>query len=577
MAVFSPLELKRLISQLQHTKHSEYKSRQVIEYVLERGGTRAVNQIFGGIRGKIGILATKSRDSITIQDGVDKMVLYAAEIGKPELLKFLLESGKADVHVTQDMKTRCLIQALKGIHTECVELLTTAGADVNGKNFFDIPLFIALEQVQCTKLLIGAGADVNKKDSYGNTCLTNAVHHGKPGAVKVLLEAGADVNLGDMCRHLPLSETATEAHNKCVNLLLEAGADVNQGRQKGATPLCAALMKGHTSCVKLLVATGAHVNLIGTNGMIPLVEAANQGSAECIELLLEAGANVNLASNCGQTPLQVSAARGHVTCVNLLLGAGADVNLANKDREGSTPLCAAARGHTKCVKLLLEAGADVNLTDKYGNSALFEALSWDSFGSVKLLVQAGATLDTTPHCIPSFVRVAAQCCELQCVRMLLDAGLDVNQHFPGRNTLLTEALLLNNIDLIKLLLAKGASIPVCLEHVDLPWESSDPKALVLFAAGEECVSVKHNNGGYIRFLPPDWEDLDLKNQCRKVIRKHLLTLYPNTNLFQSIPKLRLTDERPGLPAKLVSYLVYDQSLNINQDVQDNKEQNKDAP
>ncbi len=66
------------------------------------------------------------------------------------------------------------------------------------------------------------------------------------------------------------------------------------------------------------------------------------------------------------------------------------------------------------------------------------------------------------------------------------------------------------------------------------------------------------------FHLPDWDDPDLKNQLRKFIRKHLLTLDP-TNLFIQVPQLKQTTEKAGLPEELVSYLLYEQNLEVDWD------------
>ena len=51
---------------------------------------------------------------------------------------------------------------------------------------------------------------------------------------------------------------------------------------------------------------------------------------------------------------------------------------------------------------------------------------------------------------------------------------------------------------------------------------------------------------------------DLMGMCREVIREHLLDLDPYTHLFYRVTRL-------GLPASLVSYLVFDQTLDDNDD------------
>ena len=56
--------------------------------------------------------------------------------------------------------------------------------------------------------------------------------------------------------------------------------------------------------------------------------------------------------------------------------------------------------------------------------------------------------------------------------------------------------------------------------------------------------------------------LNLKHLCRETIRKHLLQLDPHENLFHRVPRL-------GLPALLQRYLLYNQTLDDDDQDQDN--------
>ena len=53
----------------------------------------------------------------------------------------------------------------------------------------------------------------------------------------------------------------------------------------------------------------------------------------------------------------------------------------------------------------------------------------------------------------------------------------------------------------------------------------------------------------------------LKHLCREAIRKHLLHLDPHTHLFGRVPRL-------GLPSLLTEYLLYNQTLDDDQDDDD---------
>ncbi len=168
--------------------------------------------------------------------------------------------------------------------------------------------------------------------------------------------------------------------------------------------------------------------------------------------------------------------------------------------------------------------------------------------------------------------------------LLLEVGADANKTGGGERTPLWEAAFRGNVDGLKLVLQAGALVNEAEQVVAVAGDTNLVQsgsivnkrgsekyqcrnaevAKLVFAAGEIHVIVSRISifRGPTRYFPPDWDGLDLKNQCRKFIRKHLLTLDPHTNLFIRVPQLQMTDEKPGLPRKLASYLLYHQNLEV---------------
>jgi ankyrin repeat protein len=70
----------------------------------------------------------------------------------------------------------------------------------------------------------------------------------------------------------------------------------------------------------------------------------------------------------------------------------AEVNIVTRDH--SSPLILSAQnGHLGCVKLLLKAGADVDTTDDSGKPALAYAVKSDSLDIAEALIQRGANVN----------------------------------------------------------------------------------------------------------------------------------------------------------------------------------------
>jgi len=130
----------------------------------------------------------------------------------------------------------------------------------------------------------------------------------------------------------------------------------------------------------------------------------------------------------------------HADCIRLLVSAGASVKAPDLVRK------LVARSWTDLLSEMLEAGADPNAGPK-GETALMCAC-WSDAKAVRLLLGAGARTDgTTTVYITNKkhvsqvtpLMVAAFAGQLQVVKLLLDAGADVNAVDAAGNTALAWA------------------------------------------------------------------------------------------------------------------------------------------
>ena len=166
----------------------------------------------------------------------------------------------------------------------------------------------------------------------------------------------------------------------------------------------------------------------------------------------------------GLNALLYAARDGCYDCVEALIAAGADPNVPTA--EGVTPLMIALDNDNNDVaKLLLDHGANPGVWDWYGRTALFIAVDrkvgGSSGGGLKVPVDAGHS---------------ARFSAMDIVRALLAANVDPNpelrMHRPTRGgytgrfsdplqdtgcTPLLRAVLANDMEIVQVLLAKGAS------------------------------------------------------------------------------------------------------------------------
>lgn len=123
------------------------------------------------------------------------------------------------------------------------------------------------------------------------------------------------------------------------------------------------------------------------------------------------------------------ARKGDVAGIVAALAAGADVN----DYDGfDSPLTEAVRkGHYSAAKQLIERGADVNIPTRYYGDPVMLAAAQSRADLMELLLDHGAIPDSTLDGKP-VLNVAAMMGCFDCVRLLVEAGADVNwEHRSG--------------------------------------------------------------------------------------------------------------------------------------------------
>ena len=177
---------------------------------------------------------------------------------------------------------------------------------------------------------------MNMHNKYGETPLIVASESGHSECLEILTAAGATINECNKYGETALILAAENGHGQCVGILLKAGADLNQCYQDGITALMVAAHHGHSQCVKILLKTGADVNKCDDDGGCALIVSADNGHHECVKILLETGANVNQKNNDGYTALMRAACQGYVQCVKELIAAGADVNVTLDEDDKNT-------------------------------------------------------------------------------------------------------------------------------------------------------------------------------------------------------------------------------------------------
>ena len=170
----------------------------------------------------------------------------------------------------------------------------------------------------------------------------------------------------------PVADAAMKGDQTAVRALIQQKADVNAPQSDGATAIQWAAYRSDSEMTDILIAAGANVKAANSDGATPLFLASANGSAAVIGKLLNAGADANEPQPFGQTPLMFAARSGHVDAIQVLLDHKADVNVKEAVRGTTALMWAAEQRHPAAVKLLVEHGASVGALsdpDTKGNKA----------------------------------------------------------------------------------------------------------------------------------------------------------------------------------------------------------------
>ena len=224
--------------------------------------------------------------------------------------------------------------------------------------------------------------------------------------------------------------------------LLQQKADVNAPEPDGTTAIMWAVRQDDLAMADRLIRAGADVKPANRYGVTAVSLACINGSAAMIEKLLKAGADANAAGPEDETPLMTVARTGSVDAARVLLAHGAKVD-ARESWHGETALMwAAAQKHPAMVSTLIAAGADVN--------AISTVVKWDR----------QTTAEPREKWLPlggfAPIMFAAREGSVECVKVLSDAGANLNLADPDGITPMVNAIINGHYDVAQFLLDKGA-------------------------------------------------------------------------------------------------------------------------
>jgi len=428
-------------------------------------------------------------------------LMLAVDFNRVETVKLLLQNS-VEIDAQNEEGNTALMLATRQGNEQIVDLLLPYEPDGSIQNkSFDTALSLARKRVPVPQWCSLSDvafithkmqlAEKLEKWIKENPDFMTAARKGDIKFIVHHLKRGVDVNKRDKDGRTALLWNILYERKDIVHRLLEFGADVRKADNNGTLPLIAAIRTNSINIGWLLKA-GADINSCDEDGKTALVCAVKCQNEKALNILLETNVSVNQPDENGLTPLFVAVACENIYAINALLRHGADVHL--KDKQGRTfLLCAVRTGNEEIVKRLLDENCDVNEADPYGETPLQVALEQKNIEVVDLLIRNHAELRSPQES----ALIRAVCAgDIPQVKELLENGAPVNGKDENDLTPLMHAVLIRNVEIVRLLIDYKVDINYGTNNTALAiaaWNGYNEMVELLLENGAHFYKGERNN------------------------------------------------------------------------------------
>lgn len=192
-----------------------------------------------------------------------------------------------------------------------------------------------------------------------------------------------------------------------------------------------------------------------------LFDKAKTLDVKGIKTLLDQGADIEALSEFEENLLSTVVQKENAKeCIVFLLDNEFDINSQDHYASSTALIIASAHSMIDNVEVLLKEGADPDLVNSDGQTALNQAVATGCLENIQLLLSYGADVNELVRGV-SPLMVAVENGERAegkiILNFLLNQGADINAE-DGYGTALWSAIAEENLEIVKLLIGKGAKI-----------------------------------------------------------------------------------------------------------------------
>lgn len=344
-------------------------------------------------------------------------------------------------------------------------LFRQKGNDINKRTYQERTyLFFAAQagNIELMKYLTSQGAKMSATDAEGYSIVSAMAEAGQTNTkvYDFCIQNGVNLSSTNKMGANALLLAAKQAKNfDLLDYFIEKGLTLNSTDQDGNNAFLYAAQSGNKALMQQLIEKGINhkaTNKEGSNAILFACQSKQVPSLSLFQYLTEQGVEANVSTATGTTPLHLLAKK----CTNpeiftFFIDKGVDANQENQ--AGETVFMQAAQYNKLPIVQALQAKIkDINRPNQKGESALTLAIRNNTPDVVAFLLEQGADIRMIDYRGNHLGKALMQSYEAKRTKvfaekltLLNSKGLDLSQPHENGNTLLHDAVVYNDVDLLK--------------------------------------------------------------------------------------------------------------------------------